>query len=772
MAQNDNSMGAPTEGLGQNVTFAFDPGGMPNLQIGGKGKLDGGVRGGDASLSTQGVGVRKEANPTIEMLMRVGDELLKPQLEKKRTEAFVSGMQRAMSGEAVKDIAANQPWYSKVFGDSDVVEGARAYAGHTVAQTTLAAMEDQMPEIRKMGPQEAQRFFVDAVNKNLTGDKATDLSIMKAMTQALPGVMRQQTKQHYGYLQETAATAEAGAFNAGADAFQKSAKRLSDGYMTQDEYDAQAGTFVRSLVPAQGRDMKGWRESMSQNLEKWATNGNFHALNAVKKAGLLEALTPDQQMGVKQRVETEERALRSRYSYEWTDEKAQIEALAHMPQEGQTATVAATKAEAMNERYRKLTGSSIGIFSPEEMTALTKGSAIAITQEKNRQAALVASNANKAGTAAAKAQATEDKYTYIRGNLKDVADIVANPGFSNEDVTAAVIPMYNQQDPQGRLKMLSTMYESKGYVLKLVADGKERAVEALVSGGDDTVKKYGEGAQAAYAEWKQMHDFSPEMAGSYYGKQAPRLAKMDQLLQAGLKPETAWTNAMLQPLTPAKTDAKVLKATAAAVLKQQPGWVMGTLSGEIPLTAEAQQLVANMAGHTADQWHDTQTPENAAKIGIKQVMRSGQLTVLGGHAWAKQKGQPDLAAYLAQSHDGKVSVPTDTASEVVHKAIDVALYGADGIAGIVPNTGFHVLKTKATSVNVYQTQDETGQPALHILANIDGDVRGAVLPFNRVFELYHKHKEDRSARGVMRNGTNRQVMPFVGGDTRETAPTN
>jgi hypothetical protein len=127
----DNSLGAPTEGLGQNVTFAYNTGRGPGqLEIGDPGRIRAGVIGGDTvgAGATRAQGVQdRNANATLDVLMKVGESIMAPMLKQKKTEAYVAGMQRAMQGEAVTEIATEQPWYSKIFGDSDVVEGARAY---------------------------------------------------------------------------------------------------------------------------------------------------------------------------------------------------------------------------------------------------------------------------------------------------------------------------------------------------------------------------------------------------------------------------------------------------------------------------------------------------------------------------------------------------------------------------------------------------------------------------------------------------------------------
>ena len=63
--------------------------------------------------------------------------------------------------------------------------------------------------------------------RNELRDTATDLAIMQSMTRALPGLMRRQAKEHYGYKQEQATAAEDASFKSGADLIQKQGEALA-----------------------------------------------------------------------------------------------------------------------------------------------------------------------------------------------------------------------------------------------------------------------------------------------------------------------------------------------------------------------------------------------------------------------------------------------------------------------------------------------------------------------------------------------------------------
>src|SRR5262245_48675219 len=64
---------------------------------------------------------------TVDALLKMGSDVLQPQIKAAAQQQFMEGVQRASTGEAVKDIVESQPWYTQVFGPSSAVAGARAY---------------------------------------------------------------------------------------------------------------------------------------------------------------------------------------------------------------------------------------------------------------------------------------------------------------------------------------------------------------------------------------------------------------------------------------------------------------------------------------------------------------------------------------------------------------------------------------------------------------------------------------------------------------------
>ena len=260
MATQDNNLGAPSEGFGQTVTFAFHPdgGGVPRLGGENPVQLRAGVQGdpsvGDGRTMSPGVQLPK-SDPTMAALLKIGGGVIAPYIKQHQQEKFIEGMQRAMAGEAVQDIAKSEPWYANLFGNSDVVEGARAYKASAAVSDVIGQMEADMPNLRKMGSQDATSYFNQRVQNGLTGDASTDMHIMRAVQQQLPSLMKRQAKEHYGWQQEEASKAESDARWKAAKSLQEGAVGLANGTITNDEFLGRQGAFAQLLLPAAGRDI-------------------------------------------------------------------------------------------------------------------------------------------------------------------------------------------------------------------------------------------------------------------------------------------------------------------------------------------------------------------------------------------------------------------------------------------------------------------------------------------------------------------------------------
>jgi hypothetical protein len=745
---NDNTLGAPTEGLGQKVTFAFDPAnsGVPQLGAPGRGSLQAGVRGDPTrgAGQTQAAGVRVEEDPTMRVLMKVAGTAVKAHMERKKTEAFVTGMQRAMQGEAVADIAAEQPWYSTLFGESDVVEGARAYTGHTVAQTAVAAMEDKMPELRKMSPTEAQQYFVESVNSRLTGDKPTDAAILQSMTRALPSVMRRQAKEHYGWQQENAVTAEAAAFKAGASRLQSMASGIASGHVTPDEYKGEADAFVRSLVPAAGRDEKGYKDSMAANLAGWAQEGNFHALNAVRERGFFDVLDPSQRNAVERAVEVGESKLRVRYSDEWADKLAGLEYDATVPAEGDTPQALESRINAVNEAYKAATGSQAGLILPGSKAALMKRSGVAIAQERARQAGEAQREAARVAKAGAKAEAaalTDAQYAEAvkRGYI---GDLVRQPGYTPEGADMVLVPMAMGKDvkPEDRNALLVGL---RGYVSPRLKAGLSARMQGAVLKAS-SAQGYTPDVQAAFDEYLQLYAAAPSVAAAYYDGPDSLGTRLEGFAAAVVDrkedPVAAYTQYMTGPVHRKSLPKAEAKEAIKAVAAQFNGWKHLWMGDNALKPGQDAALVREIEHDAAVRYGTNGENLTAAVERTLSLQTQKGLEITGGYVFRSAPGQTSLKDYLsgvapnAKRKPGEQNVPTDKINDEFSDAVEALMYGDKdmGLTGVTDEEG---------SIRVIRYPDTNGVPTFRVMSHQGAEIKSAIFTADEI----PKHAAQRRA---------------------------
>lgn len=688
-AENANDLGAPASGFGQNVTFAFKPGGVPDQQqLLNATPVEGSVEyaGTRPAVDHTVQAAHLPEDHTFEMLNRVAQEAMAPSLKAKRTEAYVSGMQAVAQGEAVNDIVQNQPWYSKIFGDSDVVAGARAYAGHAKAADTAAALEDLMPSMRSLSPTDAQKVFTKTLSDNTTGDAATDAQVYQSLSTQLPALMRRQAKEHYGWLQAQAADAEGKSAMSGARALQAAAQGTVDvdpatgqyrpGATKPEEFAAQQQDFVRSLAPTVGRDLPNWQISTAKTLTSMAKQGYFHGLAAADKAGLLDALTSDQAEKLRDTWADEEKAHRATNEGPYLKQMADVAATLKTPIPGQpdsnmSIDQAIARWKDINSAYTAQSGSRIGIVSDKEMLTLATDGIESIRKE--RIADIKTGNAN-----AARMQAGQDKIdaearqiTYVQGALKN--GWALPEGTATEAQKSTAFRQEQAAGQPGYMQMVGNAFKTDGTVDKAQSKMMQASVNATVGSKDPSalVAMY----QNLYLpmQAKGGDPLTDAYMGSDLGK---KMRVFDSIMKQdpnGSYANAAYNTAFVLPLqtdtiSPSDKDDKALTGQIKSL---QSHWMPQVLAGselDEGIDIRPDQL-GFMAGLAKKQVLDSRMhvgDEQATNIVMNRLTKQGGLQVSGGYAWLNAPGNSDLVHSL-----NTAGIPINRVGSSLRDALDL-----------------------------------------------------------------------------------------------------
>jgi hypothetical protein len=466
--QSDNILGAPAEGFGQNITFAFRPDdrNMPTLDAAHEARGASGVQGSPTNPGVphlQPVGLVQH-DPTMDLLSKVADAVIGPRIKQARAEAFVSGMQRAANGEAVKDIAEGQPWYTTIFGDGDVVEGARQYTAQAKAAEAAGAVEDSMGEVRKLAPDAAHGYYTDLIAKHLTGDAVTDAAVMRSFAGTLPATMRRQAKEHYAWRQEEASDAESRAFMANASLLQK---RAGAATQTDDEYATNAVQFFSGMRPAAGRDLESWTKARTKDLLGLAQAGQFHAIGVIRNTGLLDQLHPDQRTKIESAIDTAENRTIANKSMEYAPELGRIMGEAEVYHDDLSAKNTYQQLSLLNEKFRKETGIDRDLISLDKGAGIVKDATRTILREGERrvheadaQAKVLAAKGDKA---LAEQKTRDGALAAITVGGAAAAARVLPDAVVHEQFYKAFTAL-GQQGPDAQAALLFSNYAQGGYV--------------------------------------------------------------------------------------------------------------------------------------------------------------------------------------------------------------------------------------------------------------------------------------------------------------------
>jgi hypothetical protein len=661
--QNDNILGAPAEGFGQNITFAFSPqqGSIPSLDSGSTTPLRGGVYGSPTTGTVAPLRPVEQGqkDPTLDVLMKLADSVLEPQIKRARADAFVTGMQKAASGEAIKDIADGQPWYTKIFGDSDVVEGARQYTAQAKAADVAGAVEDSMHEVRKLEPDAAHAYYTDLISKQLTGDAATDVAVMQSFSKTLPATMRRQAKEHYTWRQEEASKAESQALMSAADLLQKRAANSPDGIQTNDEYAQQAVQFIAGMRPALGRDVKSWTDSRMDDLMNLAQQGKFHAVNAIKAAGFMDALKPDQRMQVEKAIEASENHVISKKSFEYAPEIGRIAGEAQVYHDDLSAKNTFDQLQALNDKFRKQTGIDRDLITLDKGEGVIKDVHSTLLHEGERRVRVAEEAAKEAAKANDKAHAEQIKRegavnALSLGNAGGAARVLGE-SVVREEMFKQYQQLGASQGQPGQSQMLWNNYAMSGYVhpdiKKMLETRSSVAVGAAMP--NDFLQ--------LHSMWQQLNAQNPALADAYFGKYADRMATFDTYLTPGNPGSRGEANAFQATFGPAdlprpvKLDHKARQEFQDTMTTQHsPAWwnLMG--QHHIALRDDQATQAMNALEPTFEKFR--MLPGLGTDSVVRRALASSERQtgseMLGGFFLRGNAGQQSLSSILKTFHPG------------------------------------------------------------------------------------------------------------------------
>lgn len=218
-----NPYGAPTQGLGQTITFAQGGWQTPNISVPQYGdnaySVNFAQTGALGQTSVTNLGT-PEADALWGLVSKVGGELTQRQIEHARQDRFFKGMQMAQAGKTAAEIAESQPFFARLFGaDVDVVSGATAYNKAASVAEVISSF-DKAPEVlQDMDAATFRGMLSNGLNGALSGDPVADGVVMGEYARHVPGLTARWTRARVAKQQKDAADAFGKNLGGAADVF-------------------------------------------------------------------------------------------------------------------------------------------------------------------------------------------------------------------------------------------------------------------------------------------------------------------------------------------------------------------------------------------------------------------------------------------------------------------------------------------------------------------------------------------------------------------------
>lgn len=714
MAQEENGLGAPTEGLGQTVTFDYklDTAGIPVLQGSSPMLVRGGVRGGDVRTAVDPGGRAPTSGGfgAVAMdLIGMAGGIARPIVDQKRKEAYVGGMVRAAQGEAVTDIVNEQPWYANIFGQTDAVEGARAYTAQAKMADLAGALEDGSETTRSMDPMAATKFYQGQLQSAMTGDAATDAATMQAYGRMMPAVMRKQAKDHLAWKQERAVVAEEAAFSAGVDLLQRQGTALGQGKITPDEFAVAKSQFVFDIAPPAGINADRWMKSRVNGVKAALAKGQLHAVNAMEETGMIAALPAAYQDDIAKARKSAEGTLESQgkeWAYPQLMDFNKRASVGDVPDASSVSTVL----NHLNNEWARRTGSKTPLFAAEEINR--KEVDVYGIMVRKEAAAIKARQDNE------KAARTEaDKLEARRQTVQAVASGLVGSGMLPSGATDSdkedALQHIRETIPEAkRLPVYRQMfYASGGMVDKVVANTNKVQIEsALMSKNPDTF-------QGAYQRWAQFNAVDPNMAAAYTGddKLARRMETYHRMTNGGGYNQGAFDVAFNSNFAPSSPSSKEAGARVKAVADKfsyfVPSWmgdggsdatvktadgIKGVATERIDMPTAQAERMAQAYQHDISAWAATNMDQKAATDRALSLARArGEYSTIGGFFIRNQGAVGDSI----EQHLVNKGLPTNR----VGSSFKDAMFEALDEIGVDDKDSAHIIRTPDKNGELYFT---------------------------------------------------------------------
>ena len=326
-----------------------------------------------------------------------------------RQEQVLKGMQAVAMGQTVNQVAAERPAYATLFGDTDATLGAKLYAKAAKGQEVIKGIQEAMPELRKLGPDQARQAILKHVNSVQTGDPAVDTEIQTKLMESFPGLMDTYTKQAIQYQQERLTAAQRGFMDmAGQEvqAFMANASMTGESKADLQRALSSVARWDQAVQPLPGQRPEIWqknlidslelqigaigeqeaylREDGTQGLRTKGAHGIFALLN---HSQVVQQLPEAERQRLMDKAELAFKKATPKYMEPFAKEIAMLKTRVSHPGPGDNVNAMMARLQEISDQSQRLSGSPYPLFDANDTVAMQSQMAVNIARKKEEQLA-------------------------------------------------------------------------------------------------------------------------------------------------------------------------------------------------------------------------------------------------------------------------------------------------------------------------------------------------------------------------------------------------
>lgn len=602
----------------------------------------GGIQAVQQQMGSTGIRPQQQDTSTQDLLMQLGGKLLEPKIQQIQQQKYLEGAQRVAQGEALKDIVDEQPWYASIFGPSSSVQGARTIAQMKGVDDYITSIQNDMPNLQKLGSAEFGKQITSRMSSFLTGDAVADAAIQTKMVESLGSLTKAHTKANFKYTQDTMQQSMVGYMIGGAEKLQAQAKQQLDGTMSEKDFAEVKAGFVGNLMPMEGQTPESYWGGIEAATIDALANGNHHAANVIFDSGVF-ASAP---------AEVRKKLIDARHTYEArTQETAgfaeygpMIGQLQGLARSGQlTGNQIVAQVDKINADYNIRYGVNRPLFKRDELVSLISGNinAIYTRQDADSRALRTEARADrreglkldaKVKTEALKQAQLMQLIQAGAGNMATVA------GFTGDEVNRGVYKGATVIEQAGGNvgEFLVRQYNNGGeHVNSLYQNQMQAGMRAAKMEGHS-----GQAFNKSYGLYRQLAAESGGKAAAlaYLGDDGVKMMKYDSIVQQGkIAPEVAYQLAFGEALDKSRksSDKKVGEALIKAVSSDQPGIFGRMFESKVPLTEQSQRVLTTAVAENYDMLVQNANMSDKQAMAVALDVAKKDLDVVGQYIYTK-----------------------------------------------------------------------------------------------------------------------------------------